>query len=71
MDCVTPSNPAGVERRYGVPPGEPTTCTSKATFLLWLRTQPQNYDLQHTSWFVVTVVTRFTAKKTLNLISEQ
>ncbi|XP_061773525.1 DNA polymerase subunit gamma-1 [Nerophis ophidion] len=22
MDCVTPSNPTGVERRYGLPPGE-------------------------------------------------
>lgn len=25
MDCVTPSNPAGVERKYGLPPGEPCT----------------------------------------------
>lgn len=22
MDCVTPSNPTGLERRYGIPPGE-------------------------------------------------
>lgn len=22
MDCVTPSNPTGVERKYGLPPGE-------------------------------------------------
>lgn len=22
MDCVTPSNPAGLERRYSLPPGE-------------------------------------------------
>lgn len=22
MDCVTPSNPTGLERRYGLPPGE-------------------------------------------------
>lgn len=22
MDCMTPSNPAGMERRYGIPPGE-------------------------------------------------
>lgn len=28
MDCVTPSNPAGVERRYGLPPGEFCTVTS-------------------------------------------
>lgn len=25
MDCVTPSNPMGVERKYGLPPGEPKT----------------------------------------------
>lgn len=24
MDCKTPSNPTGMERRYGVPQGEPT-----------------------------------------------
>lgn len=22
MDCMTPSNPTGMERRYGIPPGK-------------------------------------------------
>lgn len=25
MDCVTPSNPTGLERKYGLPQGEPST----------------------------------------------
>lgn len=30
MDCVTPSNPTGLERRYCLPPGE--FCTFSAHF---------------------------------------
>lgn len=30
MDCVTPSNPTGVERKYGLPPGE--FCTPSPAF---------------------------------------
>lgn len=34
MDCVTPSNPTGLERRYGLAPGE---CrTSSAARLCWI-----------------------------------
>lgn len=28
MDCVTPSNPTGLERRYGLPQGGPAHCYS-------------------------------------------
>jgi DNA polymerase gamma 1 len=27
MDCKTPSNPTGMERRYGIPQGECTLCS--------------------------------------------
>lgn len=33
MDCVTPSNPTGVERRYGLPPGE--FCTLSPAFIFF------------------------------------
>lgn len=28
MDCKTPSNPTGMERRYGIPQGEHSLCSS-------------------------------------------
>ena len=37
MDCVTPSNPTGLERRYGLPPGEICTPTSACIYLSVVR----------------------------------
>lgn len=34
MDCVTPSNPTGLERRYGLPPGE--FCTPPSACFLFV-----------------------------------
>ena len=37
MDCVTPSNPLGLEKGHGIPPGKRTSCSSptcRQVFLL-------------------------------------
>lgn len=40
MDCKTPSNPTGMERRYGIPQGERHTFVCYAPHVRWTRKWP-------------------------------